>query len=223
METSITEAVRALDAFVGDGLTRKIAKLEDGLKTCDVSDCRNFLSSNSIGSDLLSSAYVVKKVAAQINVVVHAIGILLALPQLLNPHERIVELSLGAGNTGKPFDLETSERVAEFKFIDWQGGPEVIRQNALFKDFYQLAEHTTPKQKYMYVIGTEHPLKFFGSGRSLRSVMSRNTRLWEKFTAKYRDQFATVAEYYSNQGNSVILADITPFLPPVFSGFAQSD
>jgi hypothetical protein len=43
--------------------------------------------------------------------------------------------------TGRSFDLETSYRVAvaEFKFIRWQGGPESIRQNQLFKDFYLLA------------------------------------------------------------------------------------
>ena len=43
--------------------------------------------------------------------------------------------------TGRSFDLETSCRVAvaEFKFIRWQGDPESIRQNQLFKDFYLLA------------------------------------------------------------------------------------
>ena len=43
--------------------------------------------------------------------------------------------------TGRSFDLETSYRVAvaELKFIRWQGGPESIRQNQLFKDFYLLA------------------------------------------------------------------------------------
>jgi hypothetical protein len=42
--------------------------------------------------------------------------------------------------TGRSFDLETSDRVAvaEFKFIRWQGGPESIRQNQLFK-LYLLA------------------------------------------------------------------------------------
>jgi hypothetical protein len=31
---------------------------------------------------------------------------------------------IGAGYTGREFDLETNYRVAEFKFIHWRGGPE---------------------------------------------------------------------------------------------------
>ena len=63
-------------------------------------------------------------------------------------------VSLGAGNTGRAFDLETNQRIAEFKFIHWQGGPESIRQNSLFKDFYEMAEYDTRKQKFLYVLGT---------------------------------------------------------------------
>jgi hypothetical protein len=60
---------------------------------------------------------------------------------ILRPGEVIDCVSLGAGNTGRAFDLETNLRIAEFKFIHWQGGPESIRQNSLFKDFYEMAEH----------------------------------------------------------------------------------
>ena len=40
-------------------------------------------------------------------------------------------------------DLETNHRVAEFNFSHWQGGADTIRQNSLFKDFFQLAEYQT--------------------------------------------------------------------------------
>jgi hypothetical protein len=63
--------------------------------------------------------------------VIHALGILLCLPHILRPGEVIDYVSLGAGNTGRAFDLETSLRVAEFKFIHGQGGPGSIRQNSL--------------------------------------------------------------------------------------------
>jgi hypothetical protein len=74
----------------------------------------------------------------------------------LEPAERVEYLSLGAGNTGKAFDLETDLRVCEFKFINWQGGAEAIRQNALFKDLYLLAEASTAKRKYKTFSGTRH-------------------------------------------------------------------
>jgi hypothetical protein len=39
----------------------------------------------------------------------------------------------------------------EFKFIRWRGGPELIRQNGVFKDDVLVAEHATTKQKYLYL------------------------------------------------------------------------
>jgi hypothetical protein len=44
------------------------------------------------------------------------------------------------GNAGREFDLTTDQRVAEFRAIEWQGGPERIRQNSLFCDFDILTE-----------------------------------------------------------------------------------
>ena len=32
--------------------------------------------------------------------------------------------------------------------------------SGLFKDFYQLAEYSRAKKKYVYVLGKEYPLKF---------------------------------------------------------------
>jgi hypothetical protein len=77
-----------------------------------------------------------------VNVAIHALGILLALPEILEVlevGEVVEELSLGAGNTGRAFDLVTNVRVAEFKFIKWRGGAEAIRQNGLFVDVFHLA------------------------------------------------------------------------------------
>lgn len=45
----------------------------------------------------------------------------MCLPHILEPDERVESVSLGAGNTGRDFDLETNVRVAEFKFIHWRG------------------------------------------------------------------------------------------------------
>ncbi len=78
--------------------------------------------------------------------------LLISLPSILNDGERVEAMSLAAGNTGKGFDLETSERIAEFTFIEWKGGPDVIRKNKVFKDFYFLAEADTGKEKELYPI-----------------------------------------------------------------------
>lgn len=130
--TDLVAAAAAVNAFAGTRLTARIASLEAAFEGASAEDVRIRLSEAAVSHQLLAAATLLKRAAGQINVVVHTAGILLCLPQLLDPHERVEYLSLGAGNTGRPFDLETSERVAEFKFIDWQGGSEAIRQNALF-------------------------------------------------------------------------------------------
>lgn len=123
---------------------------------------------------LLQAALGVKRMAGQINVIVHAVGILVSLPYVLEPGERIESLSLGAGNTGRLHDLETHRQIAEFKFIEWRGGPESIRQNSLFVDLFNLVSANTSKRRVLYVIGKETPLRFLRNRRALSSVLSRN-------------------------------------------------
>ena len=51
-----------------------------------------------------------------------------------------------------------------------------------------MAEHETPKGRYMYVLGTEHAVRFLSGGRSMSSVLSRNEALRKKFTEKFGDR-----------------------------------
>ena len=121
-----------------------------------------------------------------------------------------------------PFDLETNQRIAEFKFIRWQGGSESIRQNSLFKDFYGLAEQETQKEKFLYVLGTEHGEKFFNGGRALESVLSRNDALKKKFSAKYHDRFVTVRDYYLSRKGSVAIQDVSAFVPELVAAAVEA-
>lgn len=208
----LAAAAQAIQRFSQGDLTVRVARIEAALASADGAECKTYLGTNAVTHDLLESAYVLKRAAGRINDIVHAIGILLVLPHILEPHEHVEYVSLAAGNTGKAFDLETTFRVAEFKFIDWQGGPEVIRQNSLFKDLYLLAEAETDKRKVVYVLGTEHPLKFLKSGRSLASVMSRNAKLWQDFTSRYGERFKTVGDYYAYRQAEVAIEDVGPLL-----------
>jgi hypothetical protein len=213
----LLQAIRNLQDFSTPSLTQRISSLESALVNADVDSCSAILTRESISHELLVGAYLLKCTASQINTVMHALGILLAIPHILEPSEQIEYLSLGAGNTGRAFDLETTHRVAEFKFINWQGGSETIRQNSLFKDFFLLAEHPTAKRKFLYVIGTEHPLKFFRGGRSLKSVMSRHSSLYIEFQQKYGNQFSKVGEYFSHRRDEVKIEDISILLGELFS------
>ena len=129
---SILEAAIAIQEFEKGSLTEQISAIESKLAGADSNIVQSVYPSLGVTTDLLESAITFKRAARQINVLIHSIGILLSLPKVLEKDEIVEYLSLGAGNTGRPFDLETNHRIAEFKFINWQGGAESIRQNSLF-------------------------------------------------------------------------------------------
>jgi hypothetical protein len=75
-----------------------------------------------------------------------------------------------------------------------------------------MAEHETRKEKYLYVLGTEHGEKFLNGGRALTSVL-RNATLRNKFNAKFGDRYRTVREYYLPRKGLVVIQDVSSFLP----------
>src|SRR5580700_3325918 len=212
-QLAIEDAIHLLQTFRGADLTQTIYQIEKSLKGVSAQNYSAVLATSGAKEEVLGAAGLIKQLAGQINVVIHALGILLCLPHILRPGEVIDYVSLGAGNTGRAFDLETNLRIAEFKFIHWQGGPESIRQNSLFKDFYEMAEHETHKAKYLYVLGTAHAEKFLNGGRAMSSVLSRNETLRTKFTEKCGDQYRTVRDYYLPRKESVVIQDVSPFVP----------
>jgi len=209
---SIDRAIQAIQQFQGGSLTKGISEIEKLIVGFSEKESKKLCIDREINDSFLASALSIKKLAGQINVIIHAASILRSLPEILEPGEVIESVSLGAGNTGRKFDLETNYRIAEYKFIDWNGGAESIRQNGIFKDFFELAETDTNKKKYLYVIGDTFPLKFFLGGRSLTSVLSRNSKLLQKIHEKYGDEVLKVRDYYTLKAGEVNIVDISPHI-----------
>jgi hypothetical protein len=210
----LIEAVSLLETLThASGLTSWIGGLEGRLQGADGERVRTALDRDGIGRDTLDAALLIKRVSGQINVVVHAMGILNALPYILEPGEVVQSLSLGAGNTGRPYDLETDLRVAEFKFTAWRGGPESIRQNQLFKDLFYLVSRPTAKRRYMYVVGQARPMHFLEHGRALTSVLSKDAATAARFRAMYGDRFQTVREYFATVRHLVEIVDLADIVP----------
>jgi hypothetical protein len=218
--TPTLDAITTVTALgVGSGLRDRISKLEQALPGKDRDQAAELLAADGIGSDSLLAALTIKAMAGQINVVVHTLGILVSLPYILKPGEVIESLSLGAGNTGRTHDLETDLRVAEFKFINWRGGAEAIRQNTLFVDLFNLANSSTSKQREMYVVGKEQPLRFLNNNRSIRSVLSKHSSAQARFDQRHSGQFTTVHQYWVTIMHSVDLIDLKDCVP-AFGGAA---
>ena len=122
MEINQTDIVRVLDRFTGVDLTETLGRLEDGARGVTAENCGAFIERTRASRKALAAAAELKRLAGQINVTIHALEILLCLPHILELGETVEYVSLGAGNTGRQFDLETNLRVAEFKFIAGAGG-----------------------------------------------------------------------------------------------------
>src|SRR6266513_5047353 len=194
-----------LQTFEQGSLTERLAGLEALFENADRQRSAELCETQDLGFGLLHAALELKKVASQVNVLIHAAGILMALPSILRGTEVVQTLSLGAGNTGRQFDLETARRIAEFTFIHWRGGAESIRQNSLFKDFYYLAEARSEKVRCLYLLELERPLQLFNGGRSLAGVMSRNTKFAKEFRHRYGRRFKVVGDYYRYRRSRVEL------------------
>lgn len=201
-----------MDGFQGPSLTDSLSAIERSIVGLNVAEMQTFCGGRGIDHAFMASAVSIKKLAGQINVIIHAAGILCSLPHILEADEVVESVSLGAGNTGRKFDLETNQRVAEYKFIDWQGGAESIRQNGIFKDFFELAEYKTKKRKCLYVVGTDYPLRFLNGGRALNSVLSRRPEILRRIVERYGDKVVRVRDYYTLNSYKVEVCDVSPFI-----------
>ncbi|MGX9178473.1 hypothetical protein [Mesorhizobium sp. BHbdii] len=205
-------AIKLLSKFAGENLTRTLSRIESDVRGLTADQALPFLETAGAERNVLAAAGAMKRLAGQIDVTIHALGILLCLPHVLEPGERVEYVSLGAGNTGRQFDLETDRRIAEFKFINWRGGAESVRQNSIFKDFFMLEDSQSPKRKILYSLGTAHALKFLNGGRSIKSVLSRGDKVQMLFFERFGDRYRKVKDYFYDYQHAVSIVDVSSWL-----------
>ena len=212
----ITQALKIVQAFSADSLTNRIASLEFAFSSQSADGITKHLNAENIDSSLIEAGFEITHSAAQINVIIHAVGMLVSLPHILQTGETVESLSLGAGNTGRKFNLITNLRVAEFKFIEWQGGSESARQNTVFYAFFTLAEHDSSRKRCLYLLGTDEALKFLQGKRSLESVLKKNQTIRDQFYARYDKQFSVVSDYYKTKRDVVDILDLRSVIPSIW-------
>ncbi|MGP0101273.1 MAG: hypothetical protein ACLPUT_06605 [Solirubrobacteraceae bacterium] len=217
--SSLEEAAKRIEGFgAGPALTARIKEFEAASSGLRPRQITKILARGDVGAELIAAARTIKALAGQVNVIMHAAGILASLPYILEPSEIVESLSLGAGNTGRDHDLVTDRRIAEFKFIDWRPASNTIRENVLFADVFGVASAETDKRRIVYVLGTEHPMKFLRGGRAISSVLSRSSKVRLGFYNRYGiDTFATVRDYWATVCDSVEVLDLRELVPQLFA------
>ena len=215
----IAASLALLDGFSKSAdLTARLQQLEASLVGVPGHSIPELLKKEKVEAPLLDAAMVVKRAAGQINVVIHALGILLALPHLLEGDEEVLSTSLGAGNTGRAFDLETDRRVAEFKFIAWRGGAEAVRQNSVFIDLLHLLQDQSGRRRFLYVLNKDIPLKFLHGNRAIGSILSRSSAADSLFRSLYGTRYERVSQWYANEvRHEVEIVDLNEVLPNLAS------
>lgn len=217
--SSLEGAAKLVAEFgVGPALTARIKELEAASVGRKPRQIEKLLAREDVGEDLIAAAGKIKLLAGQINVVMHVAGILVSLPHILEPGESVESLSLGAGNTGRDHDLVTDRRIAEFKFIDWRPHRNTLRENVVFADVFSLASAEADKRRVLYLIGTEHALKFLRGGRAISSVLSRSSKVRVGFYDRHRPgTFATVRDYWATVCDKVEVLDLRELVPDIFA------
>src|SRR5258708_14815430 len=86
---AFADAIHLLQMFRGPDLTRTIGQIEKSLKGTSADSYAAVLTTSGAKAEILGAAGLVKQLAGQINVTIHALGILLCLPHILRPEEVI--------------------------------------------------------------------------------------------------------------------------------------
>lgn len=210
-------AVALLAGFLGaEPLTTTIASLEWDLRGRTAGDVGDIAAARGVGPELMVAALTVRESLGRLNDLIHAAGIVLALPHLLEDGEEIVvRPSLAAGNDPhRPFDLETSRRVAEFKLARWRGA-DAMRKRQTFKDLVMLAADRTGRRAELFVVGPE-PGRFLRTSRATAGwALDRAPHVRRVFEESFGSLDLSVAEFTARHAGHVQVTDLCEVLPPV--------
>lgn len=211
------EAVALLADFLGaEPLTAAIASLERDLAGRPARQVGDLAATRGISPDLMVAALTVRESLGRLNDLIHAAGIVLALPHLLEEGEEIsVRPSLAAGNDPRrPFDLETNRRVAEFKLARWRGA-DAMRKRQTFKDLVMLAADRTSRRAELFVVGPE-PGRFLRTSRATAAwALDRTPHARRVFEESFGSLDLSVAQFTAHHAGHVRVTDLCDVLPPM--------
>lgn len=221
---SLHRAVDVLAEFVGtEELTGRIAALESQLLNVTDANAAEVVATAGIRLETLLAALTVRNRLGRVSDVVHAAVIALALPYLLEPGEAVSNRpSLAAGNDPtRPFDLETTHRVAEFKVSVWKGA-DAMRKRGVFADLVHLALDDSGRRAQLFVVGDE-PRRFLESSKSSASwgFTRGSAHLKQRYTDRFGSLETPIAEVRSTHAAHVEIINLGTVIPGLGEILAQ--
>ena len=88
------QVVDLLAKFGGNDLTGALSRIERSVRGLTAAGTRRFLLEATATNEVLTAAAEMKRLAGQINAVIHSLGILLCLPHLVEDQEAMSRLML---------------------------------------------------------------------------------------------------------------------------------
>ena len=219
-DEDLAAAVALIAPLLGGqgGLGSRIAALEADLAGANGEGAAAVVAAHGVTPATFSASLLVREELGKLSDLIHATGIALALPHLLEPNEVLRTPSLAAGNDpGRMYDVETNVRAAEFKFARWLNGGNGGREKDLFKDLVLLSQVCATLQPEIYVRGPR-PARFLAGRASARKQLKRSEPVLAVFDAQVSDPEITVADYVATYAARVRVIDLEDAVPSVFAG-----
>lgn len=199
------------------GLGQRIAALENDLVGADRETAAVFVASHGLTPETLAASLVIREELGKLSDLIHATGIALALPHILEESEVLKIPSLAAGNDpGRFYDVQTNIRVAEFKLARWTNGGNGGREKDLFKDLVLLTQAPSSLRAELYVRGPR-PARFLSGQASARKQLNKSQAVLAVFDAQVSEPDITVAAYVSVYAAHVRTVDLELAVPSVFA------
>ena len=218
-EQDLADAVALIAPLLGGagGLGQRIAALESELAGKDRQAIASIVAAHGLAPATLSASLFVRENLGKLSDLIHATGIALALPYLLEPREFLKTPSLAAGNDpSRLFDVETNLRAAEFKLARWTNAGNGAREKDLFKDLVLLTQAPSSLRLEIYVRGPR-PARFLSGNASARKQLKRSQAVLAIFDEQVEDPEISVASYVSAYASHVRVIDLEQAVPAVFA------
>lgn len=209
------DAINIIKDFKGQNLNKKYIEIQKKLKEQNRNTILSFISSENL-NELFINAKIIKDFSAQIDEIVHGVGMLNILPKILLDEEIVKSLSLGSSSEkDNKFDLVTNKRIAEFKFNNLENGVKGNRSRAIFYDYLNLLLYNKNNklQKQLFVFNKEKVIKYLSGSSNILKKLSKNLELKLKFDNSIElRNFTTMKEIYEYSKEKINIVSIEDFL-----------